>query len=175
MHTHVSSEACVLMYAQCTLLCSPTFGSQGTFAVAGVECQSCAGGHYSARGATKCDLCKWRLFGLLSVQTPLLPPPSVPMVAGLPGVLLTATGPAGTNSSGSSSCSRCPAGYFSGAGMTLCLPCPAGFMSLEGASECKECSAGTVSNATAARCTRCPDGMFSYPGSSECIGCAVAA
>jgi hypothetical protein len=101
---------------------------------------------------------------------------------------------------GSSSCSRCPATYYSepgglcvqctpGSNLNLdpqtgghtCTPCYPGYYldllridaSGIGLTFCSPCLSGTYSSAGATSCSACPSGKTSVAGSSSCITCPI--
>jgi hypothetical protein len=86
--------------------------------------------------------------------------------------------PAGTSSSqsttGTASCTRCGAGYFSYYNSAACTLCPIGSASNQtGTQLCSYCSAGTYSDTPGSRlCNFCAPGTYqSYAGSSTCFQC----
>ena len=72
-----------------------------------------------------------------------------------------------------SSCTKCGAGTYSAAGAGSCQNCSIGYMSSAGASSCTKCGAGTYnSSAGSSSCTTCPAG-YSCSGGSNITQCAA--
>ena len=73
---------------------------------------------------------------------------------------------------GSSECTNCTAGMYSGASASVCINCIAGqYSSTMGASVCSTCLAGSFSLAAASVCGNCVAGKYSGTSASVCINC----
>jgi len=75
-----------------------------------------------------------------------------------------------SSSRGSTICSNCAAGKYSGEVSSICRDCPAGTASDEGQGECSECPAGTTSGHGQGSCDTCSPGTYSIDGLG-CVPC----
>jgi len=86
--------------------------------------------------------------------------------------------PDGTFSDGNNilTCTKCPAGTWSGAAAAACTLCLPGSYSNEGAPSCSLCGAGTfASKSNSSSCLPCPAGTWAgpalFPGATSCAIC----
>lgn len=79
-----------------------------------------------------------------------------------------------SSSPGSTECTPCPNGSFSGRGATSCLTCGPGYELNPNENECEKCRRGYYSSSISNKqCTKCPDSTFGLEGSTSIRNCNI--
>ena len=155
----------------CELCPAGTFAStQGSS-----SCLKCAVGKLSSSDRTVCSDCQAGQHSQDDAYCVNCPFGQFAPVALADACLPCGAGSFTDNRTGSTLCSACDAGRFSGGQTDTCLPCPAGKFSGGGSSSCVLCPSGSSSATPASpSCTACPAGRSQgATGTTACEPCVA--